>query len=90
MDVHHGALLLGLIGAVICLGVIAAWLLTRAPKKVAELSETDTQRIGQRLETSDISRSDSRFRRRYGLPTRDSPSSEPSVKSSDDESKDVT
>lgn len=64
----HHALLFEVVGGVVVLGAALAFLLTKKKKKVIEeLTAEDMQRIDDRLVTGDVARSQSRFRRRYGV-----------------------
>lgn len=64
----HHALLFEVVGGVVVVGAALTFLLTKKKEKVVqELTAEDMRRIDDRLIASDVARSQSRFRRRYGV-----------------------
>ncbi len=64
----HHALLFEVGGGVVVVGAALFFLLTKKKKQIVEeMTAEDMQRIDDRLVTGDFARSQSRFRRRYGV-----------------------
>ena len=82
----HHALLLEITGGVVLVGALLVLTLKKKKKPIPALSEADMQRIDSRLVMSDVARSESRFRRRYGVEPKPKDFTKPKAEPTDEAS----
>ena len=87
----HHALLFEVAGGVVLVGALFALTFKKKRTTVQTLTAEDMQRIDNRLVTGDLARTESRFRRRYGVDARPKdfvkPPEPKPVETNDEESK---
>ena len=66
----HHALLFEVAGGVVVVGALFALTFRKKKTTVEAMTAEDMQRIDSRLVTGDVARTESRFRRRYGVDAR--------------------